>query len=278
MAHLRCAISPDADDLFMFRALIEGKVASHGIEVDVVTRDTDALNRLAEGEGPDVTAISIAHYPFVAGKYRLFNHGGSVGRGYGPVLVTLPDREGPPVRIGVPGLTTTACMALRMALPHDFEPVVLPITPPARTFEAVRSGEVDAAVVIHEGRLTYEQAGLVSRLDLGVWWKEYRGLPLPLGGTVIRRDLGSDLVSAADAAIHASIAWALDHREEMLDWLLPRCSLTDRALLDRYLAMYANADSLDYGDAGRTAVTLFLDEAWCRELCPRVREIDFVGR
>lgn len=173
---IRCAISPDADDLFMFRALLEGLVDAEGLELDIVARDTDALNRMASGEGPDVTAISFGHYPLVASRYRLFAHGASVGRGYGPVVIAprpLERLDG--LRIAVPGLTTTACLVLRLST--DFEPVVVPIDPPARTFAALRAGEVDAALVIHEGRLTYADEGFALCLDIGAWWARETGLP-----------------------------------------------------------------------------------------------------
>ena len=182
---LTCAISPDADDLFMFRALLEGLVDPRGLDFDITTKDTDALNR--EAGPPDVTAISIAHYPKVADRYRLLSHGGSVGRGYGPVVVAPAPLELAGRRIGVPGLTTTACLVLRQIV--DFTPVVIPIVPASLAFDALRARTVDAALLIHEGRLTYAREGFVKLLDIGVWWLAQTGLPLPLGGNVIRRDL-----------------------------------------------------------------------------------------
>lgn len=276
---LRCAISPDADDRFMFRAVLEGAVDTEGLTFDVVSRDTDALNRMADGEGPDVTAISIAHYPRVAGRYRLLNHGGSVGRGYGPVLVTRAPTSAEALvgrRIAVPGLTTTACLVLRLAFP--FEPVVVPIDPPSLTFDALRAGEVDAALVIHEGRLTYADAGFHLVLDIGAWWAGRTGLPLPLGGNVIRRDLPPEVIAAADRVLRASIAHGLAHRDEAIDWLLARSTtLRTRAQVDHYLSLYANADTLDYGPDGRAGVRELLRQGAAAGWIPAVDEVDFVG-
>ncbi len=276
---LTAAISPDPDDLFMFRALMEGLVDPHGLEFDVQTLDTDALNRMAAGDGADVNAISIAHYPRVAEHYRLFRHGASVGRGYGPIVVALEGREPESLvgaRIAVPGLTTTAWLVLDMIL-GGFEPVVTPIVPYARTFERLRAGEVDAALLIHEGRLTFPDEGCVGLLDLGRAWMDWtRGLPLPLGGNVIRRALGPDVIARADRAIHASIAHALAHRDDAMDWLQARgVTLRTGALLDQYLAMYANQDTLDMGEDGMEATRRLLAMGAERGRLPEV-DVDFV--
>lgn len=299
---LRCACSPDADDLFMFRALLLDLIDTEGLRFEIVTRDTDLLNRVAtapvgadDAGLPDVTAISIAHYPAVAAHYQLLNSGGSVGRNYGPVVIALPDtagsvvlgREGlrppatPPAgasvpRISVPGLTTTACLVLRMYA--DFEPVVVPIAPPSLTFDALRSRAVDASLVIHEGRLTYADEGCVRLMDIGERWFADTGLPLPLGGNVIRRGLGADVIARADRVLRASIAHALEHREEAISWLLERPSpLRTRERVDHYLSLYANADSLDYGEDGRRAVKVLLDRGAAAGWLPSVGDIDFVG-
>ncbi len=288
---LRCAISPDADDLFMFRAITEGLIATDGLTFDVRTADTDMLNRLADGgsteggstEGGsadsfDVCATSIAWYPRIASRYRLLGHGGSVGRGYGPALIALrgPLADGLPDamtagpgdlpalrarltgrRIGVPGLTTTACLVMRQVC--DFEPVILPIAPHARVFDALRAGEVDAAVIIHEGRLTWEAGGFAMLLDLGRFWAQDTGLPLPLGGNAIRRSLPADILARASRVLHASIRHGLDHREAAIQWLLRRGGpLRTPEEVDRYLQMYANADTLDYGPDGRIAIARIL--------------------
>lgn len=260
---LTCAISPDADDRFMFRAITERRIDLEGLTFDVVNRDTDQLNRMATGDGPHITAISIAHYPAIAQWYRLLNHGGSVGRNYGPVVVVpagspiavaadLRDR-----RIAVPGLTTTACLVLRLITP--FEPVVVPIVPPERTFEALASGEVDAALIIHEGRLTFPEHGCRKVLDIGEWWHGETGLPLPLGGNVLRRDVPSDVAAAANRVLRASIAHALADRAGAIDWLIAGGTvLKRREQVDQYLSLYANADTLDYGEDGRAGIRVLL--------------------
>ncbi len=209
-------------------------------------------------------AVSVARWPSIAEHYLLMRHGMSVGRGYGPALVTtegktprdLASLQG--ARIGVPGLRTTAYLVLRLLLP-SFEPVVVPISPFERSFEALRAREVDAALLIHEGRLTYEKEGLARVCDLGEAWAELTGgLPLPLGGNAIRRGLGAELVAKVAGACRSSIAWALEHREETMDALLGRESRSglalDRPLLDRYLAMYANRDTLDPPEDVRQAI------------------------
>jgi 1,4-dihydroxy-6-naphthoate synthase len=281
---LSCAISPDADDLFMFRALLEERIDTQGLTFDIRTNDTDALNRMAAGDdGPDVSAISIAHYPALSARYRLLTHGGSVGRGYGPVVVAPrahDSLEG--LRIGVPGLTTTACLVLRLAVAR-FTPVVIPIVPPSRAFEALRGGEVDAALLIHEGRLTYAAEGFVELLDLGRWWaRDTGGLPLPLGGNAIRRSLPADVLARADTVLRASIADALSDRDAAIDWLLARSArtggpLTTRAQVDHYLSLYANADTLDYGQDGRAAIRSLLRRGAAGGWLPDVSDVDFVG-
>lgn len=252
---IRLAFSPDSDDIFMFWALLAGKIDPEGLVFEADRADTEALNARAAAGELDVVAVSIARYPAIARDYLLLRHGMSIGRGYGPVVVAprareLASLEG--ARIGVPGLRTTAYLVLRLLLPR-FEPVVVPISPYSRAFEAVRAGEVDAALLIHEGRLTYEREGFACVCDLGAGWSEATGgLPLPLGGNAIRRGLGPDLVAKVSRLCRASIAWALEHRSEAIEALLARESRSDlaldRALLDRYLAMYANTDTLSAPD------------------------------
>lgn len=250
------ACSPDADDLFMMRALLEERIDTGRYRFEITSAPTDALNRIAStGEGPDVVALSIAHYPRVAQTYQLLPHGGSMGEGYGPVLVTpsptsLDALKGQPV--AVPGLTTTAWMVLQMIL--DAQPVVVPITPYGRIFEALRAGEVRAGLIIHEGRLTYEAEGMHAVIDIGVWWAEQTGgLPLPLGGNAIRRDLEDK--AEVSALLKASIAHALADRDAAIDWLIAKGSaLRSREQVGTYLDMYANGRTLDYGDAGREGI------------------------
>jgi 1,4-dihydroxy-6-naphthoate synthase len=262
---IRLAFSPDSDDIFMFWALLSGRIDGEGLVFEAERADTETLNARASAGELDVVAVSVARYPAIAHDYQLLRHGMSVGRGYGPVVVSpaprdLASLEG--ARIGVPGLRTTAYLVLRLLLPR-FEPVVVPISPYARSFEAVRSGEVDAALLIHEGRLTYEREGFARVCDLGEEWHRLTGgLPLPLGGNAIRRGLGAEMVAKVSRLCEASIAWALEHRSETIDALLAAESRSDlaldRAMLDRYLAMYANSDTLSPpGDVARAIEEMF---------------------
>jgi 1,4-dihydroxy-6-naphthoate synthase len=214
-----------------------------------------------------VVAVSIARWPSIARDYLLLPHGMSVGRGYGPVVVARAPRALASLRgarIGVPGLRTTAFLVLRLLL-SEFEPVIVPISPYRRAFDALRSGEVDAALLIHEGRLTYEREGMSRVVELGEGWGDLTGgLPLPLGGNAIRRGLGAATVEKVSRLCRASIAWSLANRQAVMDELLRSESRADLAidagLLDRYLAMYANADTLDAPADVRRAV----DELYAR--------------
>jgi 1,4-dihydroxy-6-naphthoate synthase len=258
---IRVAFSPDSDDLFMFWPLLHGRVDTRGYLFEHVRADTETLNRRAREGELDVVAISIASYPAVANDYLLLPHGGSVGRGYGPVVVarepvaldSLRDRT-----IAVPGAGTTAYLVLRLLL-ADFRPSFIPIQPYERVFRALREGEVDAALLIHEGRLTYEREGFARVVDIGqAWEKLTAGLPLPLGGNAIRRALGPLAISDISDLLREGIRYSLTHRDELIDELLRAETRTDvglsRDLLDRYLAMYANDDTLGYPEDARRAV------------------------
>ncbi len=266
-APIRLAFSPDSDDLFMFWPLLAGKVDPGGLTFVHERDDTETLNARAERADVDVLAVSVARWPAIADRYLMLPHGMSIGRNYGPVVVateprTLASLEGK--RIGVPGLRTTAALVLRLLLPK-FEPVIVPISPYGRAFEAVRKGEVDAVLLIHEGRLTFEREGFAKVVDLGEGWAATTsGLPLPLGGNAIRRGLGPEVVARVSKVCRSSIAWALTHREETMAALLERETRRDlrldRAMLDRYLAMYANQDTLDPPPDVRRAI----DELYAR--------------
>jgi len=279
---VRIAFSPDSDDLFMFWPLLAGRVDAEGLSFEPERADTEALNELAAAGQADVVAISIARWPSIAHHYLLLPHGMSVGRGYGPALVAeracdLGSLEG--ARVGVPGLRTTAYLVLRLLLPR-FEPVVLPIAPYTRVFEALRAGEVEAALLIHEGRLTFERDGLYCVCDIGRGWSEAtKGLPLPLGANAIRRTLGTETIAKVSRILRRSIAWALSHREETMRALLERESRAglqlDSALLDRYLAMYANADTLDAPPDVRRAIELLYSRASAAGLIDSVRSVDY---
>jgi 1,4-dihydroxy-6-naphthoate synthase len=269
-APIRLSFSPDSDDIFMFWALLEGKVSAEGLSFVADRADTETLNTRAEGQderGADVIAVSIAQYARVAKDHLLLPHGMSVGRGYGPVVVAREDRSLASLagkRIGVPGLRTTAYLVLRLLL-AEFEPVVVPIAPYSRSFEALRSAEVDAALLIHEGRLFYEREGTKKVVDIGEAWRDATGgLPLPLGGNAIRRDLGPELIAKVSRVCRSSIRWALENKDEVARALLAAETRDDVGLdaasLDRYLAMYANEDTLDAPADVRRA----LDELFAR--------------
>lgn len=243
MTTIRVAHSPDSDDAFMFWAVLHGEVDAEGLELVAETHDTEALNALADEERIDVLAVSAARYGTIADRYVLLPHGASVGRGYGPVVVareprTLASLSGK--RVAVPGPRTTAYLVLRILL-DAFEPVVVPIAPYETVWRTLRDGEVDAALVIHEGRLTYEREGFALVCDIGRAWTDAKGLPLPLGVNVIRRGLGPELIARVSRVCARSIAWALAHRDRLMREMTN--TPLDAAGLDRYLAMYANADT-----------------------------------
>jgi 1,4-dihydroxy-6-naphthoate synthase len=276
---VRVAVSPDADDLFMVRGLMLGAVDPRGLTFSFTTADTEALNRGAAGpDAPDVSAISVAWYPSLAAEWALLPHGGSVGRGYGPVLIArapCAPAELRGARIAVPGLRTTAYTVLRLVL-GEFTPVVVPIVPPEAVFERLRAGEFDAALLIHEGRLTYAAEGFHLVLDTGVAWQGQTGLPLPLGANAIRRALGPEVIARASAALRDSIAHGLAHRAEAIAWLLKRGGpLQTAEAVDRYLALYANEDTLDYGEDGRAGVQRLLSWGAAAGLLPPCPPVDW---
>jgi 1,4-dihydroxy-6-naphthoate synthase len=265
-ARVRLAFSPDSDDIFMFWAALFGKIDTEGLEFQVERSDTESLNARAAAADLDVMALSVAAWPSVADRYLLLSSGMSVGRGYGPILaarrpVTLASLDS--ARIGVPGLRTTAYLVLRLLLPR-FEAVIVPIVPFERVFDSVRSGDVDAALVIHEGRVTFEREGLASVCDLGEEWARLTGgLPLPLGANAVRRALGRETVERVSRVCRVSIEWALTHREDTMRALIEgedRQGLRlTRTMLDRYLAMYANADTLEAPPDVRRAVDVLYE-------------------
>jgi 1,4-dihydroxy-6-naphthoate synthase len=274
---IRLAYSPDSDDAFMFWALLHGRVTAPGLAFVHERADTETLNARAERGDVDVLAVSVARYAGLADQWLLLPHGMSVGRGYGPVVVAKPERSlrgleslrG--LRVGVPGLRTTAYATLRLLAP-PLDPVTIPIEPFHRVFDALSTGEVDAAVLIHEGRLTYGDRGLALVADLGEAWLAETGLPLPLGGNAIRKGLGADTIARVSAACRESIAWALEHRDEVLAALLaaevrPETGL-DRARLDRYLALYANDDTRSTADDVRKAMGVLFERGRAAGLLP----------
>jgi 1,4-dihydroxy-6-naphthoate synthase len=268
------AHSPDSDDAFMHYGLASGKVPADGIVFEHLLADIETLNRAAFEGKYEVSAVSFNAYAHLTDKYLLLPHGSSMGDDYGPVVVSRVD--GPSsikgMTVAVPGTLTTAFLALRIFDPA-VEYVVMPFE---RIQDAVREGEVAAGLLIHEGQLTYQDEGLRKVVDLGEWWTERTGgLPLPLGGNVIRRDLGRPVIATVSRLLRESIAYALDHRQEALDYALQFGRGLDRAKADRFVGMYVNELTLDYGNRGRAAVARLLDEAWEKRLIPKKVEAEF---
>jgi 1,4-dihydroxy-6-naphthoate synthase len=268
---MRIAIahSPDSDDAFMFYGLASGKVPTDGFEIEHVLSDIETLNRAAFEGKYEISAVSFHAYAHLTGRYILLPHGASMGDRYGPVVVAReampPSLDG--VRVAIPGTLTTAFLALRLYAP-DVQYEVMPFD---RIQEAVHAGEVRAGLLIHEGQLTYADEGLRKIVDLGEWWADRTGgLPLPLGGNVIRRDLGADVIARLSRLLHDSIAYALEHREEAVAYAMQFGRGLDRSKTDRFVGMYVNELTLQYGDRGREAVFRLLGEAGEKGLIPKV--------
>src|ERR671925_1698376 len=252
------AHSPDSDDAFMFYGLASEKVRVPGLRFEHTLCDIETLNRRALEGHYDVTAISFHAYPYIQEKYALLSSGGSVGEGYGPMIVArrpfsaqeIADRV-----LAVPGTMTTAYLALKL-----FNPAVrTEVVPFDQIIPQVLAGKYEAGLIIHEGQLTFSKSGLHCVADLGKWWREQTGLPLPLGGNAIRRDLGRELMSTVGRALKASIQYGLDHRPEALAHALQYARDLDPALADRFVGMYVNQRTLDYGDDGRDTIRPLLE-------------------
>jgi 1,4-dihydroxy-6-naphthoate synthase len=261
------AYSVDADDAFMFYALREGRIDTRGLGFEHRRDHTAALNRLAAEGGADVVAISVGAYPMVAAGYQLLPHGASVGRGFGPVVVARRPMDAADLRgarVGIPGSTTTAWLVLRLIAPEAVG-VEIPIAPFGRIFAALEAGEIDAALLIHEGRLTYGERGLHLVVDLGAWWLAETELPLPLGVNVVRRALGEADVARVSAVLRESIRWALANRDEIIAAIAREDrgdkSLSRPELLDHYLELYANDDTAAMADDARRAVSALYERA-----------------
>jgi 5,8-dihydroxy-2-naphthoate synthase len=266
---IHIAHSPDSDDAFMFYGLASGKVPSGDLQIEHVLSDIETLNRAAFDGTYEISAISFHAYAHLTDKYILLPHGASMGDDYGPIVVT--GRDGPRtlegVTVAIPGLLTTAWLALQLYQPGARH-VVMPFD---EILEAVRDGKVEAGLLIHEGQLTYEDDGLSAVVDLGKWWAgRTGGLPLPLGGNVIRRDLGPRLIARLSALLHESIAYGLQHRDEAVTHAMQYGRGLDRDKTDRFVGMYVNDLTLDYGDRGRMAVHRLLGEASEKGLIPPV--------
>jgi 1,4-dihydroxy-6-naphthoate synthase len=273
---IRIAHSPDSDDAFMFYALAEHKIPTGEYDFTHRLEDIETLNRKALEGQYEVTALSIHAYAYVFERYAMLPSGASMGDRYGPLLVSHRPWESSGIRglkIAVPGTMTSAYLALRLCEP-DFQPLVVPFD---QIMGAVERREVDAGLLIHEGQLTYAKAGLHKILDLGEWWHERTGLPLPLGGNGIRRDLGPIHIAEVSRLIREGIRYGLEHREDALRHSLQYARGLDSREADRFIAMYVNDRTLDYGEDGRKAVRLFLEEAFLAGLIPRRVDVDFVS-
>jgi len=269
------AHSPDSDDAFMFYGLARGKVDTGGLEVAHVLGDIESLNRAAREGRHEVTAISFHAYPYVSDRYALMPCGGSIGDGYGPLVVA----RGPidPADVGdrlvaVPGTLTSAYLALKLFAPRARTRVV----PFDRVMDEVAAGRVDLGLVIHEGQITYSGQGLRKVLDLGAWWKEETGLPLPLGGNAVRRDLGPELMARLTRLVRETVRYSLEHRREALDYAMTFARGMAPEIADRFVGMWVNEMTLDCGERGRRAVQVLLDRGHDAGLIPNRVRADFV--
>jgi 1,4-dihydroxy-6-naphthoate synthase len=273
---IHIAHSPDSDDAFMFYGLASGRVPSNGFELEHVLSDIETLNRAAFDGTYEITAVSFHAYAHLTDRYLLLPHGASMGDRYGPVVVARNDGpstlEG--VQVAVPGELTTALLALRL-----FDPGVSYIVMPFDEIQdKVKSGEVAAGLLIHEGQLTYADEGLKKIVDLGEWWADRTGgLPLPLGGNVIRRDLGATTIATLSQMLHDSIAYGLDHRSAAVDYAMQFGRGLDRTRTDRFVGMYVNDLTLNYGDRGRKAVFQLLGEAQAAGLLKKPVQVEFTN-
>jgi len=269
------AHSPDSDDAFMFYGLATNKLETEGLKFEHTLRDIQTLNEDAKNGVFDVTAISFHAYAYVSGKYALLPHGASIGDKYGPIVVAkekrIPEDIGN-MRIAVPGELTSAFLALRL-YNSKFDYIVVPFD---EIIDAVQSGKADAGLLIHEGQLFYKQLGLDKVLDLGEWWHEKTGLPLPMGGNAIRRDLGPELMKQVSKHLHRSIQYSMDNREDALAYAMQFARDMSAEVADRFVAMWVNDLTLDYGDRGREGVRRLLNDGYEAGIIPHRVQVDFV--
>ena len=272
---IRVAHSPDSDDAFMFYALATGAIDTEGLDFVHELNDIESLNQSARTGKYEVTAVSIHAYAYLAERYSLLDSGASMGEGYGPILVArkpLPIEQVSESLIGIPGEWTSAFLALRLLEP-DFRYQVIPFD---QIISAVQEGTIDAGLIIHEGQLTYQSLGLHNVVDLGQWWQAETGLPLPLGGNVIRRDLGQELIAKVGRLLKESIRYALKNRQAALDYASQFSRGLTQEQEDRFVQMYVNNRTLSYGEDGRRAVQLFLDRGYQAGHLPSKVTVAFV--
>ena len=273
---IRVAHSPDSDDAFMFYAINQKKIDTKGYEFVDILSDIETLNKEALKGTYEVSAISIHAFPYVADKYALLSSGASMGDNYGPMVVAkkpFNPKELKNKKIAVPGTLTSAFLALKLFEPN-IDYVVIPFD---KIIEEVKAGNVDAGLIIHEGQLTYKDEGLVCIVDLGKWWYEKTGgLPLPLGGNVIRKDLGINTMKEISEILRESIKYSLAHRDEAVEYALKYARGMDKNKADKFIGMYVNDLTIDYGERGKKAIELFLKEAYEKGFIPNMPEITFV--
>ena len=268
------AHSPDADDAFMFYALAKDKIDTGGLKFVHELKDIQSLNVDARNETYDVTAISFGMYPRIADTYALLSSGSSIGDGYGPIVVSREPLAPSKLRdtlVAVPGENTSAFVALKLFCPElkcfqmDFNEIQ----------EAVIEGKVPAGLLIHEGQLTYQDEGLHKVIDLGEWWKAETKLPLPMGGTAIRRALGTELMMKVSEILRTSIRYSLEHRDAALEYAMGFGRGLPKEKADRFVAMWVNELTVDYGDYGKNAVRTFLTAAHTAGILPKVEKLEF---
>jgi 1,4-dihydroxy-6-naphthoate synthase len=270
------AHSPDSDDAFMFYGLATNKVRVPGLRFTHTLCDIETLNRKAQEGVYDVTAISFHAYPYIQDHYALLPSGGSVGDGYGPMIVApraFSQSEVKKKRIAIPGKLTTAYLALKLFAPS----IEVEVVPFDQIIPQVVEGKYEAGLIIHEGQLSHTKAGLHRVVDLGKWWQKVTGLPLPLGGNAIRRALGPALMLSVSTALRDSIQYALDHRDEALAYAMQFARDLDSQLADKFVGMYVNERTLDYGPDGREAVRRLLDMGHKAGIIPFAANVEFVG-
>jgi 1,4-dihydroxy-6-naphthoate synthase len=276
MHEITVAHSPDSDDAFMFYGLATNKVRVPGVKFTHTLCDIETLNRKALEGFYDITAISFHAYPYVQDTYALMPSGGSVGEGYGPMIVAsrnIPLDEIRRCTIAVPGTMTTAYLALKLFAPD----IVTEVVPFDEIIPQLLQGRYEGGLIIHEGQLTFHRSGLHRILDLGKWWHEQTGLPLPLGGNAIRRELGPKLMESCCAALRASIQYALDHREEALQYAMQFARDLDPQIADKFVGMYVNERTLDYGADGREAIVKLLETGYAAGVIPHKPQVAFAG-
>lgn len=277
MTKIHIAHSPDSDDAFMFYALAEHKIPDEGLEFTHVLKDIQTLNEEAFKGTYEISAISINAYAYLSDKYALLDSGASMGENYGPMVVAKEKfnlLELKNKKIAVPGKLTSAFLALQMLEPN-FEYVVVPFD---QILDVVAKGEVDAGLIIHEGQLQYKEMGFQLIVDLGKWWSGLTGgLPLPLGGNAVRKDLGSDMMHKLARIQKASIAYGLDHREDALAHAMKYARGLTTQVADKFVGMYVNKRTLDYGADGKKAVQVFLDRAFEMGLIPKKVAVEFIA-